>query len=362
MNQARALEVLESLRGQVSVAALCVHLGVARSAWYRSANSRQTQGLGALVQPERPPVKRPTPLNALSSDEKAHIRETLNSARYADLAIPQAHTAMLEEGVYLASVSTMYRIMREYGEVRERRNQTSHAPRTAPVLCVTEPNTVYSWDITKMRGGRVFYCLYVVLDIFSRYVVGWLVSDHQSAKLAGELIAQAMRRQGLLIGPDQTLPAHALTLLSDNGGPMIAKDMVDLMSDLCVRQVHSRPHVPNDNPYSESQFRTLKYRPSYPSRFDSLLDARGWCQTFFEWYNHQHYHSGIAMLTPATVHYGRVGPHLAIRQHTLALAFDAHPDRFHYKMPILAGPPKEVWLNRPGQIPGLVYPRDFTKL
>ena len=344
------------------VTLLCDALGVAPSTWYRSEERTKTQGLGQPVEPQPLPVKRPTPPNALSEEERAGVRETLNSEQYADKAIPQVHADLLEQGKYLASPSTMYRIMRAHGEVGERRNQARHPPRVAPVLCVTRPNMLYSWDITKLRGWGMLFCLYVLLDVFSRYVVGWLVSDHQSAALAGELITQAMRRQGLLIGPDQTLPAHSLTLLSDNGGPMIAKEMHDLMGDLGVRKVHSRPHVPNDNPFSESQFRTMKYRPGYPERFDSLLDARGWGQVFFPWYNNQHFHSGIGMLTPATVHYGRVEQHLALRRHAMALAFNAHPDRFHFKMPILNGPPTEVWINRPDNIAGLVDLRQFTKL
>ena len=357
-----ALEAVRELRGQVSVTQLCDALGVAPSTWYRSEQRAQTQRLGEPVEPEKPVARRPAPPNALSQQERTQIREVLDCERYADKAIPQVHADLLEKGQYLASTSTMYRILREHDEVRERRNQSRHPSRTAPVLCATRPNMLYSWDITKMRGRGVFYCLYVLLDIFSRYVVGWLVSDHQSAALAGELIREAMRRQGLLIGPDQSLPAHSLTLLSDNGGPMIDKGMADLMGDLGVRQVHSRPHVPNDNSYSESQFRTMKYRPAYPDQFDSMLYARGWGQDFFNWYNNQHYHSGIGMLTPATVHYGRVEQHLAMRRHAMALAFNTHPDRFHFKMPILDGPPPEVWINRPDNVPGLVDVRQFTKL
>ena len=345
------------------VAQLCEHLSLPRTAWYRSKNRASHQRLGQPHEAQRPAVTRPPPPNALKPEERAQIREVLNSPDFVELAIPAAHTKLLDRGQYLASPSTMYRIMRTHGEVRERRNQIAAGPRrVAPVLQVTGPNQVWSWDITKLLGYGMFYCLYVVLDIFSRYVVGWLVAEQQSAQLGGAVIEEAMRREGLLIGPDQTLPAHALTTLSDNGGPMIAKPMVELMDTLGVRQVHSRPHTPNDNAFSESQFRTMKYRPEYPDRFGSTLDVRGWGQMFFNWYNHYHYHSGIGMLPPAVVHTGRVESHLEMRRKVMALAFNAHPDRFHHRMPILKRPPTEVWLNRPADIPGLVYPTEFTKL
>ena len=358
--------MVEALRAEVPVAQLCEHLGLPRSAWYRSNNRASHQGLGesqeAKQELARAPSARPTPPNALKPAERAQIRETLNGPDFVELAIPAAHTKLLDEGTYLASVSTFYRIMRSQGEVHERRDQVAAGPRrAAPVLQVTGPNQVWSWDITKLLGYGIFYCLYVVLDIFSRYVVGWMVAEQQSAELGGEVIQEAMRREGLLIGPDQSLPAHALTTLSDNGGPMIAKPMVELMDTLGVRQVHSRPHTPNDNPYSESQFRTMKYRPEYPDRFGSVLDARGWGQTFFQWYNHAHYHSGIGMLPPAVVHRGQTESHLELRRKVMALAFNDHPDRFHHRMPNLKGPPTEVWLNRPANIPGLVYPTEFTK-
>ena len=352
--------MVDELRRRVPVAAVCTGLGLPRSTWYRSDQAGARRGLAEAEPAERARVKRDPPPNALTEDERATIRHTLNSTAYADLAIPQAQTKLLDEGVYLASVSTLYRVMRAHGEVRERRAQApAQSRRTAPVLRVTGPNQVWSWDITKLKGIGLFYCLYVLLDVFSRYVVGWLLAERQSGDLAGALIVEAMRRQQLLIGADQAVPAHALTLLSDNGGPMLAKPLVALMDDLDVRRVYSRPHTPNDNAYSESQFRTMKYRPGYPDRFDSMLDARGWCQSFFDWYNHQHYHSRIGMLPPAAVHEGRVEPYLAMRRRVMTLAFNANPARFRYRMPILNEPPTEVWINRPADIPGLV---DLSKL
>jgi putative transposase len=350
------------LRGQVPVASLCDGFGLPRASWYRCEEARVAKGLGDSDVEAPIPAKRAAPPNALSAGERDQIRETLNSAEYADRPIPQVYTHLLDKGQYLGSPSSMYRVMREHGEVRERRAQAPAGPaQSAPRLHVTKPNELWSWDITKLRGLGLFYCLYVLLDVYSRYVVGWLLAEHQSGKLAAEMIAAAMRRQNLLTGADQDVPAHALTLLADNGGPMVAKPLIQLMSDLDVRRVHTRPHTPNDNAYSESQFRTMKYRPEYPDRFESMLDARGWCQTFFNWYNHQHYHSGIGMLPPATVHEGRVEQHLEMRRQALALAFNAHPERFRYRMPILEGP-KEVWINRPDDIPGLIHPAKLTKL
>ncbi len=337
----------------VPIGRLCDSLGVARSAVYRKPADIRAEA-------EAEKVKR-VPANALTKEESMAIRERLNSAEYADQAIPQVYADLLEKGEYLGSPSTMYRVMREHGEVRERRDQRlATPPRPAPLLCVRRPNFLWSWDITKLVGIGVFYCLYVILDVFSRYVVGWMVAERQSSQLAAEVIIESMRRQRLL-GANDT-PAHALALLSDNGGPMIGKPLATLMDDLDVRRVYARPHTPNDNAYSESQFRTMKYRPDYPDRFASLLHARGWGQTFFDWYNNVHYHSGLGMLTPATVHFDRVEQSLARRRAALVLAFNKNPIRFCYQMPILAEPPSEVWINKPTEIPGLIRTSDFTKL
>lgn len=338
----------------------CESLTLPRSAWYRHIEKKH----GLSTKPTQPVARRPTPPNTLTEEERQTIRSTLNSERFANQAIPQVHAQLLDEGQYLASESAMYRIMREHGEVRDRRNQLSHPPRSAPVLRATQPNQVWSWDITKLRGqlsGMLFY-LYVVLDIFSRYVVGWLAAQQQSSELAGLLIGEAMRKQGLL--PDSTQKGFqpVIKMLSDNGGPMTAKPLMALYDDLGVHPVHTRPHTPNDNAYSESQFRTLKYRPDYPERFDSLLDVRGWSQDFFAWYNTQHHHSGIAMLTPETVHLDRVAHCLAQRRLALTTAFAAHPERFRYRMPLVKQPPQEVWINRPLNVPGLIQPALFTKL
>jgi len=353
------MDVVAELAVEVPVSRVCASLGVARSAWYRARNA----ALGALDAPCAAPTAiaavRPRPPNALSDVERARLREVLNSERFADRAVPQVHAQLLAEGVYLASVSTMYRVLRAHGEVRDRRDQRRHPPRSAPVLSVRAPNEAWSWDITRLPGlaKGVGFFLYVLLDVFSRFVVGWLVAQRQSAELAGTLITEALRRHGVLVGPER-----ALALLSDNGGPMTAKPLAVLMDDLGVRQVFARPHPPNANAFSEAQFKTMKYRPTYPSSFANVLDARGWCQPFFDWYNHQHFHSGIGMLTPATVFEGRADHELDVRRRALALAFDAHPERFRYRLPVLAGPPEEVWINRPINHPGLIQPAELLKL
>jgi putative transposase len=358
------MEVVAELAVEVPVSRVCASLGVARSAWYRARHT----ALGALDAPGAAPTaiaaSRPRPPNALSDAERVRLREVLNSERFADRAVPQVHAQLLAEGMYLASVSTMYRVLRAHGEVRDRRDQRQHPPRSAPVLSVRAPNEVWSWDITRLPGltKGVGFFLYVLLDVFSRFVVGWLVAQRQSADLAGTLITEALRRHGLLAGPERGLPAHALALLSDNGGPMTAKPLAVLMDDLGVRQVFARPHTPNDNAFSEAQFKTMKYRPTYPNGFANVLDARGWCQSFFDWYNHQHFHSGIGMLTPAAVFEGRADHELDVRRRALAQAFDAHPERFRYRLPVLAGPPQEVWINRPINHPGLIQPAELLKL
>lgn len=335
----------------------CDSLGIPRSAWYRSRVRADTR---LSDMPEKEPKPRPTPPNALTAEEKDYLRQVLNSEPLADLAVPQAHARLLDDGVYLASVSTMYRVLGEQDEVRDRRNQLTHSSPAAPVVCVRAPNVLWSWDITQLpcwaKGVGLY--LYVVLDVFSRFVVGWLIAERQSAQLAVALISQAMRQHGLA----QADVAHQLTLLNDRGGPMTAKTFTTFLEDMQVRHVLARPRTSNDNAFSEAQFKTLKYRPSFPDAFGGIPDARGWAEGFFDWYNHVHYHSGIAMLTPATVYFGRTEQVLAARGQTLARAFDAHPERFRYRMPVPDCPPTEVWINRPTNYPGLIQPTEVRKL
>jgi len=257
------------------------------------------------------------------------------------MAPGEIYATLLDEGQYLCSERTMYRILESEGEVKERRSQARHPEYAKPELLAEAPNQVWSWDITKLKGsvkGTYFY-LYVILDLFSRYVPGWMVAPRESAALAQELIEQTCKRQDVAPG---TLLLHA-----DRGSPMIAKSTAQLLVRLGVSDSHSRPHVSNDNPYSESQFKTLKYRPDFPKRFGSLQDAVEFCREFFEWYNYHHRHSGIAMMTPASVHYGFSDMVLENRKEVLMAAFEAHPERFVKGRPQPQKVPSAVWINSP---------------
>ena len=235
----------------------------------------------------------------------------------------------------------MYRILEAYKEVKERRNQLRHPSYTKPELLATGPNQLWSWDISKLKGPAkwVYYYLYVILDVFSRYVVGWMVAEQESKELAEVLIETSCQRQG--IDRDQ------LTLHADRGSVMVASTLTQLLSDLGVSPSHSRPHVPDDNPFSEAQFKTMKYQPDFPQRFGSLADARAWTRTFFPWYNQEHYHTGLALLTPAMVHYGQALQYQAQRQQVLQAAYAAHPERFVRGQPQVLPLPEAVWINPP---------------
>lgn len=312
----RAAAELAQITG---VTTACQVLNVPRSSLYRVGHPQSK-----TPAPRNP---RPTPARALSDAEKAEVRHVLNSERFQDQSPREIYATLLDDGVYLCHWRTMYRVLDEHDEVRERRNQLRHPVYVKPELLATGPNQLWSWDITKLRGPvRWTYCyLYVMLDLFSRYVVGWMVAEREAAELAQELTLAACAKQQ--IEPGQ------LTIHADRGSPMIAKSMAMLMSDLGVNKSHSRPHVADDNPYSEAQFRTLKYSPGYPDRFGSLADARQWSQTFFTWYNQEHHHTSLNLLTPADVHYGRAPEMLAQRQVVLEHAYAAHPERF------VKGPP-----------------------
>ncbi len=265
----------------------------------------------------------------------------LNSEEAVDLAPAQVYAGLLSIGVYLCSVRTMYRILKEKGQVRERRNQRKHPKAPKPKLRAHGPNQIWSWDITKLRGpskGELYY-LYVVLDIYSRCVVGWTLSRRESAATARDLFEQTLEKEGLAQG--------SVCVHSDRGAPMTSKTLNALFDELGVGVSYSRPRVPNDNPYSESQFKTLKYRPDYPARFDSLQDARQFCRPFFNWYNNEHFHSGLAYLTPQTVHRGQAAEEVSRRQAALEAAFRRTPERFPNGRPRHAMPPVEVWINEP---------------
>jgi putative transposase len=274
------------------------------------------------------------------------VRQVLNSQRFQDSAPRQVYATLLDdEGVYLCHWRTMYRILNEQQQVRERRNQLQHPPAVKPVLVASAPNQVWSWDITQLPGPArgIFFYLYVIVDIFSRYVPGWLLADREAASLAETLMAQTCAKQG--IGPKQ------LTLHADRGGPMRAKTLAQLLADLKVTKTHTRPYTPDDNPYSEAQFKTMKYRPDFPKRFASRLAAHQWARSFFEWYNHDHRHTGLALMTPAMVHYGLVEQIQAQRQQLLQAAYEVHPERFVRGEPTLPELPTEVWINKPESEP-----------
>jgi len=288
------------------------------------------------VKSERLPSPR-----ALAPAEKAEVRQVLNSERFADQAPREVFATLMDEGKYLCSWRTMYRILDENQEVQERRNQLRHPNYAKPELLATKPNQLWSWDITKLLGPTkwTYYYLYNIMDVFSRYSVGWMIAERESASLAETLIAATCVRQG--IQPGQ------LTIHADNGSSMTSKPVTLLMADLGITKTHSRPHVSNDNPFSESGFKTLKYRPDYPTRFGCSADARSWAGEFFRWYNYEHHHSGIGLLTPADVHFGRTRAMLDQRQQVLQSAYQKNPERFVKGVSILAQLPSAVWINPP---------------
>jgi putative transposase len=303
----------EHLAESQGVQAACAALGVSRSRVYRR---RQVESAS-----EAPPAKpRPSPARALSEQERAQVRDVLNSEAFQDKSPREIYATLLDEGRYLCYWRTMYRILAEHDEIRERRNQLQHPTYTKPELLARDRNQLWSWDITKLRGPskHSYYYLYVILDVYRRYVVGWMIAEQENAELAEQLIAETCTKQD--IQRDQ------LTIHADRGSAMTSKSVALLLSDLGVTKTHSRPHVSNDNPYSEAQFKTLKYRPDYPGRFGSIIDARSWDRAFFEWYNNQHYHTGLALLTPADVHSGQAAEKLQQRRAILQQAHVVHPN------------------------------------
>jgi len=319
---------VEELGKSVGVVAACEAIGVPRATLYRRRRPTTT------------PSPRAPSHRALRAEECARVLATLNGARFADKAPAEVYGTLLDEGTYLCSVSTMYRLLRENGLVRERRDQLTHPAYAKPELLATGPNQLWSWDITKLKGPQKWnaFHLYVIIDVFSRYVVGWMVAERESAGLAKRLIAETVGKE--------KVDAAQLTLHADRGTSMRSKLVAQLLADLGVSKTHSRPHVSDDNPFSESQFKTLKYRPCFPERFGSIEDAQGFCRGFFRWYNHEHRHHGIALLTPVQVHQRRADAVLAERQRVLDAAYAANPARFGRppKVPALA---KEVWINPP---------------
>lgn len=331
------MEAVSNTRGMLSRHAACAAVGIPRATYYRlqARVSSPEPGVGRETRPRKASFR------ALPDDEERAVLDVLHEPRFADLAVPQVYATLLDEGRYLCSMRTMYRILDKHGEVRERRNQLRRPRYTKPELLATAPNQVWSWDITKLPGPRkwTYHYLYVLLDIFSRYAVGWMVARQQSAVLARKLWAETVRKYG--IQPGQ-LVGH-----SDRGGPMTAKSFALLLADLGITQSFSRPHVSDDNPYSEAQFKTVKYNPTYPGRFDLVEDARGWCVPLFDWYNNEHHHSALGWMTPADVHFGRVEVVRAQRARVLDAAYQLHPERFVRQPPVPPAAPQEVWINPP---------------
>jgi len=323
------MQMTEQLGQQIGISAACQALGVPRSSLYRQRQAK----------PEAKP--RPTPSHALTPEEKVEVRQVLNSERFQDASPRQVYATLLDEQLYLCHWRTMYRILKEHDEVKERRRQVRRSGYIKPELLATGPNQLWSWDITKLKGPVPwsYYYLYVIIDVFSRYVVGWLLAEEEAAKLAEMLIAESCAKQA--IAPGQ------LTLHSDRGSPMKSKPVAQLLSDLGVTKSHSRPYVPDDNPFSEAQFKTLKYQPDFPERFSSFAQAQTWARQIFNWYNNDFYHTRLGLLTPAIVHYGLAEQVQAQRQQVLQAAFEAHPDRFVRGMPIQPALPTEVWINPP---------------
>ncbi|HSS55345.1 MAG TPA: IS3 family transposase [Gaiellales bacterium] len=320
------------LEAVTSTKRACALLGTSRATLYR----RRTPP------PPRPaPLPRPAPPNKLTEAERAHVLSVLHSPEYCDLAPAQVWARLLDDGVYLCSISTMYRLLAGVGESRERRRQRTHPARKKPELIAHRPNQVWSWDITKLQGPQrgLYYQLYVIIDIYSRYVVGWTVAAAETGALAEAFIADTLARHG--IGRDQ------LALHADRGTSMTSKPVAQLLLDLGVDRSHSRPHVSNDNPYSEAHFKTLKYCPAFPGRFGSLEDARSFCAAFFDYYNHIHRHSGLGLHTAASVHHGTAAEIRAQRAATLDTAYAVNPARFRHQRPTPPKLPTAAWINQP---------------
>jgi len=330
------MDAVLQLSPTVGIESACHVLGVARASFYR-----QRPLLGPLLAAPLTPLPRPIPVRALSTDEHLSVSALLNSERFQDCSPAAIHATLLDEGQYLCSTRTMYRVLERTGSTRERRDQLIHPPYQKPELLATVPNQLWSWDITKLRGPVkwTYFYLYVILDVFSRYVVGWMVAMRETAELARKLIEETCQKQN--IQPDQ------LGLHADRGSSMRSKPVAFLLADLSVTKTHSRPYTSNDNPFSESQFKTMKYRPEFPERFGCIQDSRAFCQNFFLWYNGEHRHSGIGMMTPAMVHYGLAPSIREKRQQVLDEAYRAHPERFVLRPPAAPILPKEVWINKP---------------
>jgi putative transposase len=327
------MEATVSLGRMIGKKSACDAMTIPRATFYRHQDKRTVTNI----------CRRPAPPLALSPNEQQVILDVAHEKRFWDATPYQMYATLLDEGRYLASVRTIYRVLSANNEVRERRKQVSRPHYQKPELLATAPNEVWSWDITKLKGPAKwnYFHLYVILDIFSRYVVGWMVAHRESAALAKRLIKETCEKQ--------QIPEGQLTLHADRGSSMKSKLVAHLLADLSVTKTHNRPHVSNDNPYSESQFKTLKYSSGFPERFGSIQDARAFCKSFFAWYNTVHKHSGIGLLTPEQVHYGHAREIWQQRSVVLESAFKDHAKRFKGKMPKPFPLPEAAWINKPDE-------------
>jgi putative transposase len=331
------MSAVSELAIDVGTSAACQVLWMPRASYYWQR--RKASAPAVVASP------RPSPPRTLDRAERETVLARLHEERFQDRSPAAVYATLLDEGEYLCSISSMHRLLKQHGETRERRDQLTHPPYKKPELLATAPNQLWSWDITKLLGPAkwTYFYLYVILDVFSRYVTGWMVAYRESAELARRLIEESCTKQN--IQPGQ------LTLHADRGTSMGSKPVAFLLADLGVTKTHSRPHVSNDNPYSESQFRTLKYRPEFPDRFGCIQDSRAFCQGFFGWYNGEHRHSGLGLLTPAMVHYRQAERVRQQRQAVLDVAYQLHPERFVRSAPKPPILPSEVWINKPVAIP-----------
>jgi putative transposase len=326
------MAAVRELASDVGTRAACRALCMPRASYYRDRR---------WIFAPKQTVTRPSPARALRPAEREMVLAQLHGERFQDRSPAAVYATLLDEGQYLCSIRTMYRVLEQKGESRERRDQLTHPPYKKPELLATAPKQLWSWDITKLLGPAkwTYFYLYVILDVFSRYVTGWMVAMRESAELAKRLIEESCAKQNIQRGQ--------LTLHADRGTSMSSKPVAFLLADLGVTKTHSRPHVCNDNAYSESQFRTLKYRPEFPNRFGCIQDSRAFCQGFFRWYNGEHRHSGLGLLTPAMVHYDQTPLILQQRQTVLDRAYRIHPERFVQQAPKPPTVPTQVWINKP---------------
>ena len=325
-------QTVEELVPLIGTRPACRALGASPATIYRRRRPPQP----------RAPRPRPTPERALSAQERERALEVLHSERFQDASPAQVWATLLDENEYICSESTMYRLLAaEHGGVRERRNQLTHPGYAKPELLAEGPNELWSWDISKLKGPAkwTYYYLYAILDVFSRYVVAWTVQHRESGQVAQALIAQAAEQQNIT--------PRVLTLHADRGGPMRGKPVAFLLADLGITKTHSRPYTSSDNPYSEAHFKTLKYRPGFPTRFDSIEHARDHCRQFFDWYNGTHRHSGIGLMTPAAVHHGTAPELRDLRARVLNAAYQQHPERFVNRPPVPPALPTAAWINKP---------------